>query len=131
LSRTRPSHERRKSALRTPPLEKRGGGKRRRAELDHEYVARFAARVRDLYPNSPEGRETEIAEHACRKYSGRVGRSSAAKALDEQAIRLAVVAHIRHAETPYDELLLGGYDRRDARAQVGDQVSAVLQDWQR
>jgi hypothetical protein len=101
----------------------------RRAELDHKYVGRFAARVRDLYPNCPEGRETEIAEHACRKYSGRVGRSAAAKALDEDAVRLAVVAHIRHAETRYDDLLQSGHERHDARAQVDDQVATVLHDW--
>ena len=42
----------------------------RRAELDEEYIASFAARVRELYPNCPIGREKVIAEHACRKYSG-------------------------------------------------------------
>jgi len=102
----------------------------RRAELDEEYLARFAARVRELYPNCPKGRETQIAEHACRKYSGRVGRSTAAKALDEDAVRLAVVAHIRHTETPYDDLLVGGVERSEARACVRDQVAAVLSDWQ-
>jgi hypothetical protein len=103
----------------------------RRAELDQEYVARFAARVRELYPGTPEQRETQIAEHACRKYSGRVGRSGAAKALDEDAVRLAVVAHVRHTETAYDELLLGGCERGQARARVRDQVAAVLSAWQR
>jgi hypothetical protein len=103
----------------------------RRAELDEEYVARFAARVRDLYPHCPEGRETQIAEHACRKYSGRVGRSAAAKALDEDAVRLGVAAHVRHTETPYDELLMGGVERGEARTRVRDQVAAVLSAWQR
>jgi hypothetical protein len=91
----------------------------------------FAARVRDLYPNCPAGRERAIAEHACRKYSGRVGRSAAAKALDEDAVRLAVVAHIRHAETPYDDLLQSGHERHDARARVDALVSTVLDAWQR
>src|SRR5512135_874089 len=36
----------------------------RREELDHEYVARFAARVRELFPGCPDGREIVIAEHA-------------------------------------------------------------------
>ena len=102
----------------------------RRAELNPEYLARFAVRVRELYPNCPKGRETQIAEHACRKYSGRVGRSSASKALDEDAVRLAVVAHICHRETPYDDLLLGGVERSEARACVRDQVATVLSDWQ-
>ena len=103
----------------------------RRAELDQEYVARFAGRVRELYPNTPKGRETKIAEHACRKYSGRVGRSAAAKTLDEDAVRLAVIAHIRHAETPYDDLLAGSVERGEARARVRDQVAAVVRAWKR
>jgi hypothetical protein len=74
----------------------------RLAELDERYVVRFAKQVRELYPGGPQGRETQIAEHACCKYSGRVGRSAAAKELDEQAVRLAVIAHVRHPETEYD-----------------------------
>jgi len=38
-------------------------------------------------------------------------RSAAAKDFDEQAVRLAVTAYIRHTETLYDELLAAGYDR--------------------
>ena len=102
----------------------------RRAELDREYVAQFAERVRQLYPGCPPGREVAIAEHACLKYSGRVGRSAAAKSLDEEAIRLAVVAHVRHAETPYDTLLATGHDRWDARAQVEGAVVRVLDQWE-
>lgn len=101
----------------------------RRQELDQEYVERFAARVRELFPRCPAGRETTIAEHACLKYSGRVGRSAAAKSLDEQAVRLAVTAHIRHAETQYDELLAKGYERREARTQVEGTVARKLAQW--
>lgn len=43
---------------------------------------------------------------------------------------LAVIAHIRHAETGYDELLAEGFDRRDARAQVEGAVSRVLTEWE-
>ncbi|MBU0729207.1 MAG: DUF2293 domain-containing protein [Proteobacteria bacterium] len=102
----------------------------RRAELDEEYLGAFANRVRELFPGCPAGREKFIAEHACRKYSGRVGRSSSAKALDEEAVRLAVVAHIRHQETDYDELLLRGDDRVSAREQVRARIDGVLQRWQ-
>lgn len=102
----------------------------RRAELDRQYVTQFAARVRQLFPGCPAGRETAIAEHACLKYSGRVGRSAAAKSLDEDAVRLAVMAHIRHAETPYDALLAQGYERREARTQVEAAVSRVLAEWE-
>ena len=102
----------------------------RREELDQEYIKRFAARVRKIYPHCPKGRETIIAEYACRKYSGRVGRSAAAKALDEQAVRLAVTAHVRHTETRYDDLLLKMSDREDARESVHDDVKHVLYLWE-
>jgi hypothetical protein len=101
----------------------------RRAEEDQEYVAAFAAAVRELYPAAPQGRDQVIAKHACRKYSGRVGRSASAKRLDAEAVRLAVIAHVRHAETPYDELLSQGFERSPARAAVEDQVARVLARW--
>ena len=101
----------------------------RRAEIDQEYVQHFAARVRELFPNCPDGRERVIAEHACQKYSGRVGRSAQAKNLDNEAILLAVIAHIRHAETKYDELMAGGMDRWSARNEVEDEIDQVLVSW--
>jgi hypothetical protein len=102
----------------------------RREELDRQYVERFAQRVRELFPACPEGRENTIAEHACRKYSGRVGRSASAKSLGEDAVRLAVIAHIRHLETDYDRLLARGYDRREARMEVESAVGKVLRSWE-
>jgi hypothetical protein len=101
----------------------------RRMELDQEYVSSFAKRVRELFPNCPAGREHVIAEHACQKYSGRVGRSAQAKSLDEKSILLAVFAHIRHAETNYDELLAQSMERTLARAEVKDVIDKVLENW--
>jgi hypothetical protein len=101
----------------------------RRVELDQEYMSRFAERVRQLFPNCPAGREQVIADHACQKYSGRVGRSASAKSLDEKPILLAVIAHIRHIETSYDEFLAQGMDRSLARAEVKDVVDKVLENW--
>ena len=102
------------------------------ADLDHLVFlpSGDAARVRELYPNCPIGREKVIAEHACRKYSERVGRSAAAKELDKEAVCLAVAAHVRHQETNYDELLLSDFERWQAREQVHAQVSHVLAEWQ-
>lgn len=102
----------------------------RRAELDQQYLGSFAARVCEVYPHCPAGRDRLIAEHACRKYSGRVGRSAEAKELDEQAVRLAVTAHVRHAETNYDELLTRGFERTEARGVVRDSISALLTLWE-
>lgn len=82
----------------------------RREELDQQYVQEFARRVRELYPRCPRGREVAIAEHACLKYSGRVGRSAAAKR--------------------YDELLARGLDRSEARAEVEGKVARVLAAWE-
>lgn len=101
----------------------------RRAELDQAYIERFAEAVQRLFPKCPPESARAIAEHACAKYSGRVGRSAAAKSLDEQAIRLAIVAHVRHVETRYDQLLMSGWDRFDARASVEDAVQSVLAKW--
>jgi len=103
----------------------------RRVELDREYVEKFALRVRELFPQCLPGREVAIAEHACLKYSGRIGRTATAKELNEKAVRLAVIAHIRHAETRYDQLMARGYDRWDGRAQVQDEVQRILSEWQR
>jgi hypothetical protein len=71
----------------------------RRQELDAVFGARFAARIRQLYPGCPPDLADRIASHACQKYSGRVGRSAAARRQDQEAVRLAVVAHVRHDET--------------------------------
>ncbi len=102
----------------------------RRVELDQKYVEQFAESVRTLYPACPPGREIEIAEHACRKYSGRIGRSASAKSFDGDAVKLAVIAHIRHRETRYDELLFIGVDRLEARRRVEGVVADILDKWQ-
>ena len=102
----------------------------RRVGLDRRYVEQFAARVRELFPGCPTGREVLIAEHACLKYSGRIGRSAAAKSLAEEAVGVAVTAHVRHAETRYDELLAAGHDKWDARGEVEQAVQRLLANWQ-
>jgi hypothetical protein len=49
--------------------------------------------------------------------------------LDREAIRLAVVAHIRHNETDYDDLLAKGYERWEARDWVKSDIDEVLARW--
>jgi hypothetical protein len=101
----------------------------RREAMDTSYVKEYADWVRLLYPHMPSGLEVKIAEHACLKYSGRVGRSDRAKKFDPEAIALSVIADIRHTETDYDELLMRGVDRRDARGIVKDKIDDVLEKW--
>jgi hypothetical protein len=106
---------------------------RRRAEFelaaDSNYVEQFSREVRRRYPRCPAGRERNIAEHACQRYSARVGRTAAARALDTDAIDLAVRAHIRHTETKYDQLLARGDERQEARRSVAALVDAVAKRW--
>nr|VFK60149.1 MAG: hypothetical protein BECKTUN1418D_GA0071000_11178 [Candidatus Kentron sp. TUN] len=103
----------------------------RRELLDQAYVKKFADRVREMYPSCPPNTAVDIAEHACLKHSGRVGRSAAAKALDADAVRLAVTAHIRHAHTQYDRLLAKGYEQYEARDEVRPDVDRRLRAWSR
>lgn len=101
----------------------------KREYADDHYRARFAEEIRRYFPRFPPNTAIRIAEHACRKYSGRVGRSAAAKSFDETTITLAVKAHVRHAMTNYDQLLLKGYDRTDARESVYARVREILDGW--
>ena len=66
-----------------------------------------------------------IAEHACLKYSDRIGRTASAKSLAEEAVDLTVIAHIRHTETQYDQLLGQQWDRRDARTRIAAEVRRI------
>ena len=103
----------------------------RDATVDQRYRSEFAHHIRELYPGCPEPESIDIAEHACQKYSGRVGRSAEAKHFDKEMIALAVRAHIRHQHTKYDSLLNAGWAREDARARVSSRVDQVLADWSR
>ena len=83
-----------------------------------------------LFPGCPPGEAEAIAEHACAKYSGRVGRSAAAKEFDPAALRLAVMARIRHEHTRYDRLLGETGDRALARAEVRAEIDRILAQWE-
>lgn len=101
-----------------------------RAEIDKEYVSEFANKIREFYTGCPKHTDKKIAEHACLKYSGRVGRSASAKEFSRKAIRLAVQAHVRHTATEYDVLLSKGHERLDARLQVESKVVDILTKWE-
>lgn len=102
----------------------------RRGEKDQKYLEEYASFVRKLFPNCPLSEELKIAEHACQKYSGRIGRSVASKEFHPEAITLAVQAHIRHEYTNYDELLMTGLERFEAREVVRNQMEEILNQWQ-
>jgi hypothetical protein len=101
----------------------------RRAREDLRFQADLTREIARLYPACPKERAEAIARHAGARGSGRVGRSAAGRTLDSSAIALAVIASIRHEDTPYDELLMSGIDRHEARAQVRHEVDRVLASW--
>ena len=82
-----------------------------------------------LFPGCPRERTEVIAAHAGARRSGRVGRSAAGRALDPDAVTLAVVASVRHGETDYDQLLMSGIPRAEARDRVRSDIQAVLDAW--
>ena len=51
------------------------------------------------------------------------------RALDEREIALAVVASIRHEDTDYDELLMTGTARADAKTRIKPAIDRVLAAW--
>lgn len=102
----------------------------RREVEDQQYQSAVEAKLQELFPGCPAAEAGRIAAWTCRKHSGRVGRSMAAKELDPQALRLAVIAHIRHEHTPYDELLMQSGDRSHARELVRRQIEEVLNRWE-
>ena len=55
--------------------------------------------------------------------------AAAGRALEEQALIAAVIASIRHNHTDYDERLMGGADRADARISTRYKVEEVLNLW--
>ncbi len=102
-----------------------------RAAEDRQYVGAMAEQIKRLFPGCPPVEAKQIAGHACAKYSGRVGRSAAAKDFEPAAIRLAVIAHIRHTHSRYDDLLAAGWSREASREKVWPQVERVMLQWQK
>ncbi len=101
----------------------------RRANEDVEFQARLAAGILRLFPGCPAARAEAIARHTGTRGSGRVGRSAAGRALDEDAITVAVVASIRHEDTGYDALLMSGVPREVARDRIRRQIDHALHSW--
>jgi hypothetical protein len=101
----------------------------RRGEADSRLAAEFTAAILAQFPRCPPDRAEAIAHHAAMRGSGRIGRSAAGRALDPDAVWLAVAASVRHVNTDYDELLMSGVDRETARHRVRDRVEDVLNGW--
>jgi len=101
----------------------------RRVEQDRDLAVRMTESILALYPGCPPAEARAIAAHTSRRGSGRVGRTEAGRALEPEALNAAVIAAIRHRHTRYDQLLMHGCSRRDARDAVYDAVNHLLERW--
>ncbi|KAF2798873.1 hypothetical protein K505DRAFT_90247 [Melanomma pulvis-pyrius CBS 109.77] len=94
---------------------------------DTAVIRGAAAELSKQFPAIPEGEREAVLTHGFRKYSGRVGRTAQIP-LSRKA-QLAVIAHIRHQHTKYDQLLEDGMDRDAARRIVQSKIQNMLRDW--
>jgi len=101
----------------------------RRAVEDEYFVTDLAAAIRAQFPGCPPDRAQQIARHAGARSSGRIGRTSAGRALEPEAVQLGVVAAIRHADTRYDDLMMNGVSRAEARELIREDVDRVMRSW--
>ncbi len=101
-----------------------------RLDEDEELIRLMVDKIRNMFPGCPPSEAQAIARHTAVRGSGRVGRSAAGRALDEDAMRMAVIASIRHHHTNYDEFLMQGMDRTSARHEVQEEIEEVLRAWQ-
>ncbi len=101
----------------------------RRAEQDEELTTRMAEAILKLFPSCPPTEARGIAAHTAVRGSGRVGRTAAGRALEEEALVAAVTAAIRHKHTAYDRLLMRGYERAEARQAIREELDRVITHW--
>ena len=106
-------------------------GAERRREQDRALVVQMARHIGSLFPGCPPAEVAAIAQHTAVRGSGRVGRTEAGRALEEDALTAAVVAAVRHKHTKYDELLANGTDRTIARQHVADRIDEILAAWRK
>jgi hypothetical protein len=110
-------------------IRRRERDRERRAREDVDLQARMAGEINRLFPRCPPERAEAIARHTALRGSGRVGRSAAGRSLDADALTLAVVASVRHQDTDYDDLLMSGVPRDEARDQIRPAIDRLLAAW--
>ena len=102
---------------------------RRRAVVagrDSHAKAAFEAAIKAQFSKIVSDEAGVVAEKAMKKRSGRVGRTSTLNL--ETKARLAVLAHIRHCHTKYDQLV-EEKGKEEARKQVHAKIRTVARQW--
>lgn len=112
-------------------LRRRERDRELRAHQDVELMAQMAEEILRLFPGCPRPRAEAIAAHTGLRGSGRVGRSAAGRAVQQDAMTRAVIASIRHEDTEYDGLLMSGVARAEARERIRADIDRVLDAWRR
>lgn len=98
----------------------------RRARVDEKVRREFLDGISAQFPGCPPARAEAIAYHAAVRGSGRrVGRRTS----DADTVDRAVAASVRHVDTDYDDLLMSGLDRDEARDRVRGRVDGILAAW--
>jgi hypothetical protein len=115
-SRSRRRYERQGLLVETAALEQ--AEESTLVEQGGDFPARMAAGIGRLFPGCPPERVEAIARQAGRK-----------AVLDDEAVALAVLASVRHEDTAYDELLMAGVPREEARDRVQATVDRVMTRW--
>ena len=101
----------------------------RRAAADVDLQAALGREITRLFPGCPPNRAEAIARHTAARGSGRIGRTAAGRALNPEAVTLAMAAAVRHGDPAYDDLLMTGSSRTEAREQVRPDVQRILDTW--
>ncbi len=101
----------------------------RRDQDDLKLVETMIDRISEQFPSCPLDEARCIAQHTAERGSGRVGRSAAGRDSEPEAIKLAVIAHIRHAHTDYDVKLMQGVARHEARSMIQPVLKKKLMAW--
>lgn len=83
---------------------------------------RIAEALTVIAPAVPAYEQNAIVDHA-------VDSPGLKTASPQSAAWAALVAHIRHVQTDYDQLLDDGYDVDSARHFVLDEINRVLTEW--
>lgn len=94
---------------------------------DLSLIETAATELDKQFPDLPEKEKAVVLKHGFRKHSGRVGRTSTLSM--PRKILLAVIAHVRHRHTQYDDLLTRGVDRTDARKAANRKIGSIMRGW--
>lgn len=96
-------------------------------QRDAALVRQAASELEKQFPNIPSGEKEMVLKHGFRKYSGRVGRTGLMPM--SKKVLFAVIAHIRHKHTNYDQMLNKGMDRDEARRAIAKKTQDMLREW--